>query len=117
LRNTAGCEPTNPPFEKHPLWDPQNLRWHKVVHRKLFLCSLKSFSLHKIRTDPQTKATDKDYDTGPNLLSGNKKYIKELRRNSFHRRSRNEYISNWPTFVTLKMYLMDRNQCVSSPLC
>jgi len=53
---------------------------------KLFLCSLKSFGLQKIRTNPQTKDTDKDYDKRPNLFGGNKKYIKDLRRNSFHTR-------------------------------
>jgi hypothetical protein len=42
---------------------------------KLLLCSLKSFGLQKIRIDPQTKDTDKEYDIPPYLFG--RKYVEE----------------------------------------
>jgi hypothetical protein len=35
---------------------------------KLFLCLLNSFGLQMIRTDPQTKDTNKDYDKRPKIV-------------------------------------------------
>jgi len=94
----------------HRVWTPQNhhlnhircetlktygdTKWFIV---KLFVCSLNSFGLQKIKTDPQTKDRNNDYDKRPNLLGGNKEYIKDLRRNSFHTRIVDLEMNVYPT--------------------
>jgi len=84
----------------HRVWTPRNHHLNNIRcetfktygDTKWFIGKLQ-----KIRTDPQTKDTNKDYDKRPNLLGGSKKYIKDLRRNSFHTRIVDLEMNVYPT--------------------